>query len=104
MRRNDLWRRLDALEHQLISPLERRIEQLSPADLVAYQRWKQQCRDHYREYTGDSYFNDWLDGKIRRPKLPKRIDRQLHPGWPIITGGMLLSDVAEKYRNILEES
>ncbi len=104
MKRNDLWHRLEALEARLISPLQQRIEALGPTDRATYETWKRQCRDHFKAYTGDSYFNDWLDGKIHRPELPKHINRQLHPGWPVITAEMPLVDVAEKYRNILEES
>jgi hypothetical protein len=77
--RGDLYARLEALEDRLISPLDRRIEQLSVADRKQYDKWRAQCREHFRQYDGEpgTYFKNWLDGTLSRPELPRHVNRQL---------------------------
>jgi len=98
--RGQLYARLEALEARLISPLDRAIEELNDNDRAEYDAWKQRCSEHYRKYDGEpgNYWRDVLDGKIIRPPLPRRIERQLRTDVPRITVDMSISDAAEVWQ------
>lgn len=100
MKRNDLWQRLDALEQQLISPLERRIEALSPADRATYEMWKAARMEWSRQFKGPGeQFAARLNGS-EGPTLNNRIARLLHGSNYIIFEG---EDAAEKYKRAVEQ-
>mgnify|MGYP000904093225 CR=1 FL=1 len=98
--RAQLLSRLEALEAQLISPLQKRIDAMSSADCATYEDWKRECRLQFQRYSGepDKYWEAVLDGDIERPTLDRRIERQLFPvRLPLVTPDTPLADVAAWY-------
>ncbi|MET3793333.1 hypothetical protein [Aquamicrobium terrae] len=102
MKRNDLWQRLDALEERLISPLERRIEALNPADRAIYDAWKRERIVWSRQFAPGEQFAAYLDDERGGPQLARHVERQLFPGSQIITSNDNVADAAEKWRRALE--
>ncbi|TDR30315.1 hypothetical protein [Aquamicrobium defluvii] len=102
MRHGKLLSRLDALESKLISPLQRRLETLTPADRAAYETWKRERIAWSRQFAPGEQFAAYLRTGRGGPQLARHVERQLFPGAQIITSNDNIADAAEKYRRALE--
>lgn len=101
--RHDLAARLDRLEDQLISPLARRIEQLSSADRAAYERWKAERVRWSRQFAPGMQFEAWLNGDDG-PQLSRRIAMALASDQPSLTTNATVADAAEAWSRCKERN
>lgn len=99
--RGSLHARIDAIEQKLISPLDKRIQQLDQYDRVRFEQWREQCREQFKTHETEpgNFYKLHRNGDLSYPELPRHIENLVFHKSPELPAGATASELRHIWDN-----
>lgn len=93
--RGSLYNRLQAIEARFISPIDKRVSQLSDSHRQQYESWRAACKAQIEQYEPSEFYRQRRLQKIKHPPLHRHVSVKLFDDLPATPPTASTRDIAE---------